>query len=331
MSDFSRATFFITDNRFCWTETYYCTINSALKDVMSEAVSLAVKRVQLLASRNGDITQGPSLDYIRVSFDDTWRDSLINTKCKRDGGAVQYNRGLLSQYLGAPNKGGAAYITSLGLSPEMPYSTILLRLQSGTLYRRSLYLSGSPQEVTIDPPGPQPNLVLAFQDALLNFEQELANGKWGIKVMSREAGPGEEKPVMNPTPPQPNQQAVNFNPDNTATVSIPNHGFPAIDQFKDPPRVIIRGTKYDRPTRGVNGTHHYTIKDANTINLAPPVLPAEDVEDPPVYQRGGHARYLFYVVKTIDDVQPVSETHRKRGVRSLAPLGRSKRPRPIVG
>jgi hypothetical protein len=297
MGQFCRATFFLEDGAYAWTETHY-VIGSPpnLTEPLKIARTLADARTMLLPTYSGDMGPGggPQMTELRVSFDDVWRDSLIDPNVKRGSPGAKYNKELEED----PNP-----------RPEVPYSTALIRLQAGSLYRRSMYMSGVPQKIIIDPNGPFAGNDAAWLSAFNKYKKLLAGDgtNWGFKVALKTGDGVTEKFITGV------QIAAGL-----VTLTIPNHNFPLLNPDGSFPTVIIRGAKLtpSRPTFG--GRHIYTVIDANHISVPVTGLNAALVES------AGIARPLIYQVKTYTSCDLVGQTHRKRGVRSGRPLGRSK-------
>lgn len=295
-----RATFFFSDGAYSWTETYYML--GAYDDLSlpeANAKKLADLRTMMLPSYSGDFMAaggGPSLDELRVSFDDVWRDSRIRVDTRRGAPGAKYNKELEEESLERP---------------EVPYSTVLVRLEAGDKYRRPLYMSAVPQRIIRDPAGPQTRADPAWHKAWVNFEKELvkADGVWGFKVALKNGDGVVEKPIQN----------VVY-AGNTATVQCQGHGLPATDVDGNPPTCIIRGVVNSPRQKGCNGRRLYTIVNGNTFTVQfDPVG-----NDPVTYVKGGLVRLLKYEVRKITAIDAVGQTHRKRGVRSGRPLGRSR-------
>jgi hypothetical protein len=301
-----RCTFFFRDGLFSWTETYYYVAAAPdLKTVLPAAIALGKQRTALIATNGPDVdgnapsTAGPDLEEIRVSFDDTWRDSLITFDCARGGPQGTYPAA------------GQNWLSNA----EAPFAVYLLRCEGGPLYRRSLYLSGVPSGIFGDPNKPDPTNNPTWNKAFQGFVRLLTGGLWGFKVRVRDQGLGIEKPVVN-------VQGVALPPDQeTVTVTVNGHGYSVFDAANNRNRVVIRNTKYSTKGRFANGTNYIqTVVDANNFTITVPQSQF------PVghYTGGGFCRLLVYALEPFTNVQVVAETHRKRGGRSLLPLGRSR-------
>jgi hypothetical protein len=283
MASLPRATFLMEHGKISWSETHWHTVPDSgigLDLVLGDAVSLGHLRCGLFGT---DLTPDgtPKMPAIRVSFDDTFRDSLLST-------ATAGN-----ELADAKGEGAAP--------PEVPWSVILLRLESSSLYRKNLYLSGVPQLTIIDPPGPQ--MVAPFQKAFNAWKKELLSGRWGFKVRSKDPAISPENPVLFVT--------SAGTPPELVIAPIPP-GTVVGDQL------IIRGGRYSSGPAVNHGTFVVSKIDAGTAQLMGAPFQGG-------YTGGMFVRKLKYVVVPYTDVIVRGETHRKRGVRSgNAPLGRSR-------
>jgi hypothetical protein len=305
---FTRCTFFIRDGRFEWTETYYATaLNLPLDQVMNAARSLADVRTQLMANYVGDTTGklGVSLEEIRVSQDDVWRDSLVDKTKGRQGGLGIY-----------PKPG------TFAVRPERPYSVLLCRSDGNQgadqgVYRRVLYLGGIPTNVIQDPDNPGILTPPAFSQNFEAFKRELIGPPafWGFKVRAKGL----------PAPEYAINKVVSPPGLTSCDITVP------LAQFIDPtvvvnqPYLIIRNCKFVPTDKTLNGTHSYnkTPDPANPGQFLPFTWTINKAHPLGTYQGTGRVRQLVYQVVPFQTLIPDAETHRKRGGRSNLPLGRS--------
>lgn len=182
----AKCTIFFTDGKYGWSESLWNSSQTTLDRVLEKGITLARKRLPLCGA-------GPQVPYIRVSDESQYRDSLIETlnlvTIKPDGTqATQGTQGGTQPTFIAPV---LKPLTGIDAS-DRPYSAILVRNESGTLYRRLMYLRGCPDSIIVDPIGPTPTK--AWYDGFIQWAAELIAGQWRFKVLSREPT-NQPKPI----------------------------------------------------------------------------------------------------------------------------------------
>jgi hypothetical protein len=171
---------------------------------------------------------------------------------------------------------------------------ILLRAESSSLYRKSIFLSGCPDINIVQPPGPDTK-VNAWLAAFQAYRLELL-AHWGFVATNR----GGDSPPVDITA---------ISGAGPFKVTAPANGFPANS------RVRIAGTV---PRNPVAGVWAIDIIDANNFTLRNSVGTY-------AYDHGGTASLYNKSVKRYTEVLINGETHRKRGRFFAQQAGRSKR------
>jgi hypothetical protein len=280
-----RVTMFFSDNITGWSESHMDMVNQDLTTAITAATGLlAPARVNLMAT-------GPWLQYIRASYDDTFRDAqVVYLPPPPPDGSAQ------NRYLNNPLYKGT-------FSGE-PFVTALCRGVGGDLYRKQIYVSGLPyiDEFDIGSPLADPIFVNAF-----GVYRQALIGKYGFPIWKKDIQSYPLKPItaVNPGPP--------------VTVVVPNHGVP-----NPPPpgsRGFISKARYYSPNKiKFNGPWGISqVVDANTLILAnfpPPGVTFQWV--------GGYFQYQTKDVIAYTDVIVERFTHRKRGRPFDSPRGRSR-------
>lgn len=272
-----RVDFFFLSDSNPWSERYYCVGVNNHKDALTRGEDLGRFRTRMLAGPRNDVV----LDVIRISDDQLDGDSLVSTK-----------------YSIPPESG---YNNNLVTPREVPWSVLLLRAESGVLYRKSIYLGGVPQ---VEVPDPYPgNLLLdaAFLRAYAAFKQELTRpNKWGFKCI-REPGDGlAAKPVRG--------AAI---VGGKLVLEVDTAGL-AQGQLLN-----VRRFRRSGGTVGINGQKQIAkVVDATHLILANTAANA-------TFTRLGEIYPYLQIVKPITSLQVVGPTHHKRGVKGdYAPRGR---------
>lgn len=272
MASMPRATFFFADGNYGASETHwYQTQNADLTDVLSAAQSLGVLRQKILG-------QNVKMTYVRVSYDDTFRDSLERPANQAQLPAVPPNQ------FGFPNS-------------DNPYSNLLLRCESGSQYRKSLYLFGVPDDYIADQAF---NPVAAWTDYFKGWTKQLMI-KWGFKCLNQDPAQNPHLPITNIV-----------NGANGVAITVPNHN-------------LATGTKiHVRQVKGTgtspNGTWQALVVDVNTINLLGYVPNGIFA-----YTGGGFVQKVVYAVEPYTNITIMRPTHRKRGLPFGLSRGRSRR------
>lgn len=157
-----RAQFFFQDTDVGWSETYWNVSAASVSDLIVRAKKLAPKRVGLLGT--GPIalaTPGPVLTYIRGEDLANKNQTLIAVQSDVPQGSKERASG----------------------TSEVPWSTILLRFtfgDPGHIYRAMRMLSGVPDDVVVDPPGPVVSTDWFKNFALFKSFITDANNGWGL-------------------------------------------------------------------------------------------------------------------------------------------------------
>jgi hypothetical protein len=236
-----RATFFFESLSYGWTETLFDPNGShSLSDTQTLAGTLGALRVQMLGF-------GAALKEVRVSDDAIFRDSLVG----------EFSPDTSSIYTFPFNPAN----TTERWEATQPYADLLLRIEGGTRYRKSLYLSGIPGYLYTNPfPGEitdprwQP-LYNAWADELLR--------NWGFNVHQQPDAALPPIITFNPI-------FISF-PDNlTALLTFTAAGFPTT--WVSGEVVRIRGVRLTPATPRLSG--NYKISAINsalfTVTLQAP-------------------------------------------------------------
>lgn len=286
MPNMPRATMFFSDGKYGWSESHYDPVDGdSLQVVLTKAIELATARSLLLGA-------GPTLDYIRVSYDSVWRDSLVAPG--------------IQPYGPPPNYYNKKFPPPDGNS-DVAYSVFQAMGLSGTLFRKPIYLSGVPDVVITDP---QSNPINPDWRKAFNAYRAILIATWGFKVIDRD-------PTSNPPK---TIQAISYaNPPGLTTLNVPGHGLLTGD------KVRVYGVKQAPNTNKLNGVWFVTVPvvggnpDVNNIQLN-----GYGTLDPK-WLGGGQIQKQIYAVKPYTDVFIKRETHRKRGRPFDSPRGRLKR------
>lgn len=264
-----RATFFFTNHVETqgWSETLWNLGVTDLQTVMDNAQTLAAVRVLLLA-------QSVTLDSIRVSFDDTFRDSIV-------------------QAGPAPTEtleGTSFYDAQIGRLVPAPFNVALnMRLNMGNNYRATHFLGGIPADIA----KAYVNgiaLPVRWNNNLQHWRNAVARSPWAISVLPK----GGDGPAAT------NIQAILFSPAPVAVTSA-GHG-------------LIGGTPVRiRQVKAKGGRFSCSnvpvaVIDANTFTL-----PTYNRPVPTSYVGGGNVQNVTRTLQLITSASPVRITHHKRG------------------
>jgi len=155
-----KATFVMNSSNFRtpmgFSETHICRpqIQNA-SDALAEARELAKLRARLLG-------QGMNIEYVRVSNTKVWRDSRIANE------------------VFSPLGSGGKFVAE---QADFGYSVMLVRMESGELLRRPMYLGGAPdafQDPGVSPYDISPQWLKDFKTWGL-----LLVDKWGFLALKR--------------------------------------------------------------------------------------------------------------------------------------------------
>lgn len=282
-----RLTMFFDDGISGWSETHYDVLASSLTVAVQNAV------LKLLPARVNLLADGPWCKYLRASYDDTFRDSQVF---------------FLPEPIRDTSLGTNPYLNNpawKGLYSGEPWTVALCRGISGDLYRKQIYVSGTPyvDETDIGTPLGDAALLAAFQ----TYRGVLTAG-YGFPIWRRDVTTYPLKPI---------QGISSVAPYN---ITVPNHGVPS----PPPPgsRGFITQAHYFAPTKiKFNGPWGIVaVVDANTLTLAnfPPT-------GTPFQWTSGFFQYQTKDVTPYSDVLLERFTHRKRGRPFDSPRGRSRR------
>jgi hypothetical protein len=259
------------------SETMYC--GTAVTDLVTAQSNAAI----YLSFRSKLIQRGLQITYARVSMDDVTGDSLL----------VEVPQPFSGGYYNIDLKGDT------GVS-DLSYSTLLIRMMSGSLYRKNFYMSGIPDSIT-EMIAPQILTVdtftsngaaVAWNKAYTNYAQELVSGRWGIKSLSKDPTTAPVKVVTS------------FN-GLASLVACANHGFAINDTIR------ISGCKASNANPGpLNGVWTVaTVPDANDFTI-------KGWDETLLFniKNKGTARKQVFSIQNITDVLQRKMTEHKRGI-----------------
>lgn len=177
---------FITGQSLGWSESHFHVTAANLDEARADLAALATLRVNLLGA-------GVLLQSLRVSDVSVWRDSRIGFSRP----AVDTPEGpIYNRAFAVPGSPGHYYEADFG------YASCLVRLEtiSAPLYRRSMWLSGNPDEaqrIGARTPAAFP----AWNAAWGTFRDVLApadgTGKWGMRFRRRDQAAVEETNITD--------------------------------------------------------------------------------------------------------------------------------------
>lgn len=279
-----RCTQFFTDGKYGWSDTVW-SIADTPEAATTLFIKLAVLRYRLLGT-------GPESPYIRTSDDLILRDADVTL--------VDFTKPHLGfskidpDFTIAPaNPKGRALPTP----SDVPYSAILIRMQSGTRSHRMTYLRGAPDEVIVDPAGPlRPQ---AWKTAFDDYVTELTSGRWFYLRVNRDplAVPFKLVAGMNGAAPD-------------IIFTVPAHGFISGD-FVQADKFV--GTDMPRGKYTVLKVTDDTLKLKEYFPLSY------------TYLRGGRFQKNVQSLGVITSVIIRGETHRNTGRPFDSPAGRRKK------
>jgi hypothetical protein len=280
-----RLTMFFTDGKTGWSESHMDMKSPDLTTAVTVASNV------LAPARQALMADGPWLQYLRASFDDTFRDAQVIYLPPPPQDPQNQNRFNNNPFY-------------VGRESGVAWTVALLRGVGGDLYRKQIYVSGLPfiDESDINDPLSDPVFVASFQQYRLVLTQS-----YGFPIWRKDVQTFPLRPItaINPGPP--------------ITLTIPNHGVP------NPPapgsRGFISKAHYYSPSKiKFNGPWGIAqVVDANTLILAnfpPPGVPFQWVY--------GYFQLQQKDVQNYTDVIVERFTHRKRGRPFDSPRGRSR-------
>lgn len=205
----SRATLFFESGKYGWSETYFRQAET-LQDTMGFAQFLAASRAKLMG-------YGVGLTYLRCSDDAVRRDALVDRPqlfAASPSSPAQVPTALALQpgqgYMIIP-PGANIVKPAVGKLADVPYSAILVRMESGSEYHRLVYMRGCPDDIIVNPAGPI--LEKAWKDSFDAFLSQLVKGAWGFMAVSRNTTRYPLKPIVGQLVADP------------WTVEVTGHGF----------------------------------------------------------------------------------------------------------
>lgn len=284
-----KVTIFFLDpgTRLSWSESYYPMSLQTTDACIEPAVNLANARTNLNAATIQTIN-------VRISNEAIQRDAYLFTSPKN--GLIQTSNDDALVQDNTP--------------AEVPYSTVLVREQSTSLYHAQRYLSGIADAVITDPPGPK--LVNQFGNSWNTFKNllmGLGKGKllgqmWGMLVQSKQAA--------DTVPAQ--LQTITF-AGSVATMTL--NGV-----FVAPGDVIrIYGAKWAAPAGNPGNMMVLTANQATGVVTAQVSGSGAGI----LWLGGGRVQRLRRILAAYTDIYRRGETHRKRGGRFFLPAGKSRK------
>jgi hypothetical protein len=281
MALFPRLTMWFNDNyNSGWSETYYGASATDLTTFATQANILALRRAACLKF-------GPTMVNARVSFDDTSGDSLLLPLPRKD------DNGLYNPALGGSGEDAA----------DFSFVTLLIRMEAGSLYRKSLYMAGVPDQQNNETYGQGLEFTAAWLDAYQQFETELESGRWAIKALSKDISVSPIKTVSAFT-----------NQPNVGTLTCVAHGFVAGD------KVRVFGGKFQSGVTGVkpNGIWYVgSVIDADNFTLM-----GWSSTNTGSYIQPGKVRKQVYISAPITAAIIRRVVNHKRGKPYGSPVGR---------
>lgn len=267
----AKVTYIFNFGRNGWSETWYQATSDNLDQVMILARQVATKRAALLA-------KGASLEAIRVSDEQVSGDSILET---------------------TPNK--LATTEASTKDPDTAWNCWLGRATSGSLYRRSVWFRGAPDEWIIwDPTTLKFAPVPTFAKAVADFEAILVKNVFAIKALGKELAFSPITKISKI------EEGVGGKYKITATA----HGFVNTDSVR------VYGVKGDNIS-DVNGVWEVFNATADTFEI--PL----NVSVGFLYKGGGKVRVRKYKYPQIDFLEYVRAAKRDTGRAFFVTRGRS--------
>lgn len=264
------VTQFRDNQRYTWSEGFYFASSGAeLTVVKAAATALLHKRVRLIAGTGVNVVNA------YVSDDDVVRDSLLVDKpLAIDGGTLW-------------NKDFQAGVGNIVEYPDQAYTTVLLRMRSGTRTTKSMFMSGVADSL-IDTASQSVRQNNAFVRAFAEWKVQLLN-QWGWKGVDVTPGTNPFIAITN----------VAAEGGLLKYTTNGNHPFVKGD------RVAVNKVK--STSGSLNATDYVTAVTAQTftLNRAYP----EDI----VYLSGGQAQKRTLAILPIEEVHIGPVTNKKRG------------------
>jgi uncharacterized protein with HEPN domain len=245
-----KITYIFNAQKNGWTETWYNTAEN-LGQIMVNAVAVAVARANLLGL-------GSQIEAIRVSDDNIVNDSIVDfTAFGPTDGTVK-------------------------LQPrDSPWNALLCRANSGTLYRRQLWLRGIPDAwITVDPITLTYTLSPTFLRLFNTFTGVLTKNNFQIKALAKEAVLAPVRIITQ----------VAQDVSQVFRITAPAHGFANTNEVR------IYGVKGQNVTQ-VNGVWHVYDVTADTFLVPEPVGIGQLL-----YKGGGKVKkrvYSYYNINSL--------------------------------
>jgi hypothetical protein len=297
-----RATFFFEDDQFGISETHDYQTGGALDTAVAPAIALLKKRMKLMGF-------GVTIVGVRLSKEGVFRDSLVLDPTDWAGIAPP-----AFNYSGPAGNAGTN-------DPDQAKACVLVRAESSSLHRKSIYLSGIPDIIIReDPRGPALTQVPQWLSDFNAYANELIVQPWGFIGRSDPAGALAQFPIAGIVT-QAGTGLIGIVVAN-ALITYP------VLQF-----VAIHGSTRTHPAyASLNGRWQIGSAEAGpgvgftTYFL----LNSQNVAAPTVINRGTVQAVDFSFLK-YTRAQIIGQTTRKRGNRFLAPPGRRtiRRPLPV--
>jgi hypothetical protein len=297
-----RVTMFMADDVFGISETHDYNTSGDLTTVVQPAINLLKARMKLMGF-------GVSIVGVRLSKEGVYRDSLVLDPSQWAGiPPGQFN------YSGPSGNAGTN-------DPDQAKACVLVRAESGTLHRKSIFLAGIPDIIIReDPRGPALVQVPQWLTDFNTYAQLLITGPWGFIGRSDPTGTLAQFPISGVL----TQAGTNLVGIVVSTALITYNQLDFI--------VIHNSTRTNKAYASLNGRWQIGEVDAgpgagfNTYYL----LNSQLVPVPTIINRGT-VQKLDYSFLKYSNLQVIGQTTRKRGNRFLAPPGRRtiRKPLPV--
>lgn len=286
-----RVTMFFDDGISGWTETHYDVKSASLL----AALQLAVFPGGLVNARTNLMACGPWLKYVRTSYDGVFRDSRVFL-------TPQPPVNSQGTYVNNPayNVQGLSPIATITEAGN-PFYSVLLRAQSGDLYRKAIYVSGVDYNYIRDNSSILNSPI--FTQSAFEYTAVLT-ANYGFPVWQRDTQ----------TYPQFQITAIGAAPNYTLTVP----GFPGLAGSGY--RAYISQFRYGYPSRvKFNGPYGIVSSAGGQVQLAGFTVPTgvTFVSGQIQLQAKGVVPYTSVTIERV--------THRKRGRPFDSPRGRTRR------
>lgn len=288
-----KVTFFFSLGFYSWTETLWLQNFATLQGGQSQAVALAGFRAALLGT-------GATLDNIRITSDATLRQAYY----------VPSNL--------FPHAGNWAGQVAGITTADVAYSCVVIRCNDVNNYAKLIYLSGQPDGITITGGQVIPGTGVGVQwlTYFLAWVARLAGGAWSWRYKIPAKLGGISANIIG--------VSVNALPPGEIGVLVA----PGAPAFQAGEEVQITGANriLGRNARQFNGL--WFISSVAVVSLPTPgtiyYLRGSQGVDISQLTKLGVLNSISFGYRFISNATPEELTHRKRGVRTARPLGRSK-------